>query len=40
MINKIEIKKTKINLEINKVQLLKEKNSLVVKKKSFELKSP
>ncbi len=35
MVNKIETKKTKVNLETNKVRLLGEKNSLVVKRKKL-----
>ncbi len=35
MIDKIEAERTKVNLEINKVRLLEEKNSLVIKKEEF-----
>ena len=35
MIDKMEIEKAKINLEIDKVQLFDKKNSLVVKRKEF-----
>ena len=33
--NKIETEKTRVNLEANKVQLLKEKNSLITKRKEL-----
>ncbi len=35
MIDKIEIKKAKVNLETNRARLFDEKNSLVVKKKKL-----
>ncbi len=35
MIDKIETEKVKINLETNRIRLLGEKNSLVVKKEEF-----
>src|SRR6266699_1776827 len=35
MTDKIEIEKTKVNLEINRTRLLNKKNSLVVKKKEL-----
>jgi len=34
----MEIEKTKVNLKTNKTQLLKEKNSLVVKRKELRVK--
>ena len=37
MIDKIEIEKTRINLKINKVRLLGEKNSLIVKRKELRI---
>ncbi len=35
MTNKIETKKTRVNLETNKTQLFNEKNSLIVKRKKL-----
>jgi len=33
--DKIKTEKTKVNLEVNKTQLLREKNSLIVKREEF-----
>ncbi len=38
MTNKIETKKTKVNLKADRIQLLGEKNSLIVKKEEFRTK--
>ncbi len=35
MINKMETEKAKVNLEADRIQLLGEKNSLIVKKKEL-----
>ena len=37
MTNKIETEKTKVNLEVNRVWLFGEKNSLVVKKEELRV---